>query len=196
LADLQEVTTSLAYAAPPAQLPGALRERILEQARAERANVVPFPRRRSRTTWALAAAASVAAAAAIGLGIWAAILHSDLGAERSAHNRVADALALVAAPGTAHLDLSGASGSLAVGTSGRGVLVISNLPKAPSGRTYEAWVIEGSKPYPAGLFVGGGTTVVPLTRLVSPGSQVAVTVERAAGAAMPTGTPLFSAKLS
>jgi anti-sigma-K factor RskA len=196
LTDLQEVTASLAYAAPPAPLPGALRARILDQARAERTNVIPFPSRRSRTTWALAAAASVAAAAAIGLGIWAAILNNDLGAERSARSRAAEAIALVGAPGTAHVDLSGASGSLAVGTSGRAVLVISNLPQAPPGRTYEAWVIEGSKPSPAGLFLGGGTTVVPLTRLVNPGSQVAVTVERAAGAAMPTGTPLFSARLS
>jgi anti-sigma factor RsiW len=196
LADLQGVTASLAYAAPAAAPPDALRGRILEQARAERSNVIPFPRRRSRATWTLAAAASVAAAAAIGLGIWAAILHNDLGAEHSARARDAAALAIAAAPGTTHVDLSGASGTLAVGPSGRAVLVISKLDKAPPGRTYEAWVIQGSTPAPAGLFAGGGTAVVPLTRPVPPGSQVAVTVERAAGARTPTSTPILSAQLS
>ncbi len=193
LAELQGTTALLAYAAPSEPAPAALRGRILEQARAERSNVIPFPRARRRTTWAFGAAAAVAAAAAIGLGIWAAVLHNDLGAERSAHNRAADALAIVAAPGTSHVDLAGANGTLAVGQSGRAVLVISDLKKAPAGKTYEAWVIRGSKPSPAGLFGGGGSTVVPLSRLVQPGSVVAVTVERNGGVDMPTQTPFISA---
>ena len=57
-------------------------------------------------------------------------------------------------------------------------------------------MIEGSKPSPAGLFKGGGTAVVPLSRLVRPGSVVAVTVERKQGADMPSGNPILSAKLS
>jgi anti-sigma-K factor RskA len=194
LAELQEATGALAYAAPPAPAPpAALRGRILEQAHAERSKVIQFPRTRRRTTWVLGAAAAVAAAAAIGLGIWAAVLHSDLGAERSAHERTADALAIVAAPGTRHIELTGANGSLAVGRSRRGVLVITDLRKAPSGKTYEAWVIQGTKPSPAGLFRGGGDTVVPLSRLVAPGSVVAVTVERHGGVDMPTQTPIISA---
>ena len=195
LGELQEATTALAYAAPPppAAAPAALRGRILEQARAERSRVVQFPRARQRTTWVLGAAAAVAAVAAIGLGIWAALLHSDLASERSAHERTAEALAIVAAPGTRHVDLTGANGSLAVARSGRGVLVITDLRRAPSGKTYEAWVIEGSKPSRAGLFTGGGDTVVPLSRLVAPGSVVAVTVERNGGVDMPTQTPIISA---
>src|SRR5215204_2755329 len=146
LAELQEVTSALAYGAPTAPAPAGLRGRILEQARAERSNVIPFPGTRRRTTWVLGAAAAAAAAVALGLGIWAAILNNDLGAERSAHNRIEEALAIVAAPGTTHVDLSGANGSLAVAPSGRGVLVISGLKKAPADKTYEAWVIQGSKP--------------------------------------------------
>jgi anti-sigma-K factor RskA len=198
LADLHEATSSLAYATPPVAAPEALRGRILEQARAERSNVIPFPQRRNRTNWVLAAAASIAAAAAIGLGIWAAMLNSDLGAEQAARQRLNDALALVAAPGTDHVDLSGGNGSLAVGPTGRGVLVIPRLPKAPAGRTYEAWVIKGTKASPAGLFLGSGsgTTVVPLTRPVDPGSVVAVTVEPRKGSAQPTQQPFITAKLS
>lgn len=194
LAGLQEATSQLAYAAPPVAVPAALRDRILEQARAERSNVISFPHARRRTTWVLGAAAAVAAAVAIGLGIWAAMLHSDLGTERSANNRLADAIAVIGAPGTAHVDLTGANGSLAVGQSGRGVLVISDLKKAPTGKTYEAWVIRGTKPSPAGTFRGGGNTIVPLSRLVQPGSVVAVTVERKGGVDMPTTTPFISAK--
>ena len=200
LADLQEVTAVLAYAAPPAAAAPALRGRILEQARAERSNVIPFPRAqaqpRRRTTWILGAAAAAAAAVAIGLGIWAATLHNDLGAERSAHSRLEQALAIAASPDSAHVDLTGANGSLAVAPSGRGVLVIPDLGKAPAGKTYEAWVIRGSKPSPAGLFRGGGSTVVPLSRRVPPGSVVAVTVEPKGGMPMPTTTPFITAKLS
>jgi anti-sigma-K factor RskA len=196
LAELQEVTSVLAYAVPPAPAPPALRDRILEQARAERSKVIEFPHARRRTTWALGAAAAMAAAVAIGLGSWAAVLHSDLGSERSAQQRMADALAIVAAPGTAHVDLTGANGSLAVARSGRAVLVIPDLRKAPTGKTYEAWVIQGSKPSPAGLFAGGENTVVPLSRLVAPGSVVAVTVERTGGVDMPTQTPIISAHTS
>jgi len=196
LAELQEVTSALAYGAPAARAPVTLRARILDQARAERLNVIPFPQKRSRTTWALGAAAAVAAAAAIGLGIWAAMLHSDLGTERSAHSRIEDAIAIVASPESRHVDLSGASGTLAVAPSGRGVLVISDLKKPPPGKTYEAWVIHGSRPFPAGLFRGGETTVVPLPRLVRPGSVVAVTVEPKGGVKMPTQMPFISAQLT
>jgi anti-sigma-K factor RskA len=200
LADLQEVTAVLAYAAPPATAAPALRGRILEQARAERSNVIPFARAqaqpRRRMTWILGAAAAAAAAVAIGLGIWAATLHSDLNAERAAHSRLAQALAIAASPGSTHVDLTGANGSLAVAPSGRGVLVIPDLGKAPAGKTYEAWVIRGSKPSPAGLFRGGGSTVVPLSRRVPPGSVVAVTVEPKGGMPMPTTTPFITAKLS
>jgi anti-sigma factor RsiW len=196
LAELQEATSRLAYAVPPVAAPAGLRARILDQARTERSNVIPLPQARRRTTWVLGAATAIAASVAIGLGIWAAILHNDLGAERSAHNRVADALAIVAAPGTAHVDLTGANGSLAVGQSGEAVLVIPDLKKAPAGRTYEAWVIRGTKPSPAGLFEGGRSTIVPLSRLVRPGSVVAVTIEPDGGVAQPSGSPILSARAS
>src|SRR5437870_12166280 len=70
LALLREPVTALAYAADGPAPPAALRERILDGARAEpRAPVIPLRRR----SWALPAVGAVAAAAAclaIGLGIW------------------------------------------------------------------------------------------------------------------------------
>ena len=71
-----QVSGSLARAAGGPAPPAALRERILEQARSERTNVVPLPRR--FTPRAFSAVAAVAAVAAIGLGIWATSLSRDL----------------------------------------------------------------------------------------------------------------------
>ena len=39
--------------------------------------------------------------------------------------------------------LEGASGSLLVANDGQGVLVVCGLDKAPSTKTYQAWVIAG-----------------------------------------------------
>jgi anti-sigma-K factor RskA len=63
---------------------------------------------------------------------------------------------------------------------------VSGFDTAPTGKTYELWVIEGKTPRPAGLFAGGEKQVVTLTRPAPDGSTVAVTLERAGGATTPT----------
>jgi hypothetical protein len=115
----------------------------------------------------------VAACAAIGLGIWAASLHSRLGSRPEA------------------IGLEGARGSLILTESGDGTLVLDSLAAAPTGKTYEAWVIEAGMPRRAGLFSGGGHIAFVLTRKVPDGAVVAVTLEDAPGAEAPTGKPLF-----
>src|SRR5438105_14664349 len=69
LTELRNATTGLAFAVEGPAPPAALRDRILDRARAEqRGKVISLPRRR----WTLPAVAAVAAAAtvvAIGLGI-------------------------------------------------------------------------------------------------------------------------------
>src|ERR671936_2499848 len=81
LASLTEAATSLAYGVESPLPPPGLRDRILEQARSERPNVVPL--RPAWRSWT-AAAAAVAACAAIGLGIWAVTLSRSLDRTRSA----------------------------------------------------------------------------------------------------------------
>ena len=77
---------------------------------------------------------------------------------------------------------------------GRAALALS-LPKAPSGKTYEAWVVQGKSARPAGLFEGGdGTTAILLSRRVPTNSIVAVTVEKDGGVRAPTGTPILTAR--
>jgi anti-sigma-K factor RskA len=76
------------------------------------------------------------------------------------------------------------------------VLVVSKLPSAPAGMTYEAWVIpRGGTPQPAGMFNGsGGTAMVHLAMKVPRGAMVAATIEHAGGASAPTSTPIMSAQ--
>jgi anti-sigma factor RsiW len=77
---------------------------------------------------------------------------------------------------------------------GHATLNISGLSAAPSGKTYEAWVIPASgKAQPAGLFAGGAPATVHLTGTVPPHATVAVTVERAGGVQHPTTEPIYSA---
>jgi anti-sigma factor RsiW len=190
LAGLRETAASLAYAneAPPP--PAQLRDRILESARAERTNVVPFPRRYA--TPVLGAAAAIAAVVALGLGIWNVSLSRSLDDERSAGRATERALAIVADANAAERALSGADGSLVVARSGSAALVICGLDAAPSGKTYEAWVLADGGASRAGLFEGGrDCTAVRLTRSVPGGAGVAVTIERDGGVEQPSETPFI-----
>jgi anti-sigma-K factor RskA len=173
VASLREVTTALAHNVDTPEPPAALRARLLQSVRAEQPKVVEFRPRR----WSLPLAAGFAAAAAcaaVGLGLWAAALQGRL-------NDRAETVAL-----------TGARGSLVVSPAGEGVLVVSRLAPAPTGKTYEAWVIEDGRASPAGLFDGTGRrTAIALTRLIPDGAIVAVTLEDDGGVKQPTGQPLF-----
>jgi anti-sigma factor RsiW len=193
LAAFQETATALAFAAPPASPPPALRERILEQAGSERPNVVPLPPR--WTFRAATAVAATAAAAAVGVGVWAAGLSSSLSDERAARDRLEEATAILAQRDAERIPVEGADGALVVAPSGEAALLLTGLNPAPAGRTYEAWVIADGKPRPAGLFgVREETTVVALERPVPAGATVAVTLEPEGGVEEPTGEPLVTAE--
>jgi anti-sigma-K factor RskA len=190
LALLREPVAALAYAAEGPVPPAELRDRIIEGARAEpRAAVIKLPRR----NWALGIAATVAAAAAvlaIGLGLWANSLSNSLDRERGATS----ALDKLLENGTAK-PLVGAKGSLIVNRNGRAAIRVCGLAGAPSSKTYQAWVITGNSPKPAGLFRGGsGCRTVFLTQPVPNKATVAATLERAGGASSPTLPILFRAE--
>jgi anti-sigma-K factor RskA len=174
VASFQETASALAHQVDMPPPPPSLRERILEQVRRERSNVVPL-----RPRWvfpATATVAAVAACAAIGLGIWAATLNNRLGERPEA------------------VQLTGAIGSLIVSRGNEGTLVVKDLPPPPIGKTYEAWVIQGEKPLPAGTFSGGNRVAFVLTRKVPDGAIVAVTLEPAGGVEKPTTNPLFKSE--
>src|SRR5262249_23424085 len=77
-------------------------------------------------------------------------------------------------------------------------LVLPSLPKAPSGKTYEAWFLDDKgKPTPAGTFSGGGTTIFALQGDPGQAAQVAVSVEKSGGERVaPKGPIVLQAKLA
>jgi len=179
LASLREATAALAYGAVGPAPPPELKERILAEAAAERPNVVSLPQRRSWTA-PLAAAAAVAAAVAVGVGVYAATRPAST-----------DPLASVLAQPGAKLVPMGDRGALAVAPDGTAAIALT-VPRAPAGKTYEAWVIRDGAAQRAGLF--SGATVLRIDRPVKPGSVVAVTLERAGGVDAPTSKPLAATK--
>jgi anti-sigma-K factor RskA len=191
LSDLRETAATLAYAVAAPEPSAGLRDRILAQAVAERPNVVPLRPRWRSVPGVLAAAA---ACAALGFGLWSASLSRSLEREREANDEFARAAAILADPAAKRVALSGDYGTLVVRNTGQAALVMRRLPKAPAGKTYEAWVIEGGKPRPAGLFEGGsGPQAVVLDESVPEGAQVAATIEEAGGVDAPRGDAIFSA---
>jgi anti-sigma-K factor RskA len=192
LASLHDAAAALAHDVYAPAPPAELRDRVLRQVRRERTNVV---RLRPRWQWPVAGVAAVAAGAAIGFGIWAFSESSSLDRERAARRADAQALAIVAAPGSIRFPLYGATGALVVARSGEAALVVSGLRPAPAGKTYEVWVVRGGPPQPAGIFAGGsGRLVVALKRAVPHGARVAVSIERAGGSEKLTGSMLFGAQ--
>lgn len=179
LAGLREAAAALAYAAPPAAPPPELRERILAEARKERSNVVPIRRERLP----LAAVGAVAVAAVAALAIW-------VGLPSGNKDQFASVLSK---PGARFVPMGG-RGGVAVAPDGSAALALA-LPRAPAGKTYEAWVIRGGNARPAGLFPGrSGASIVKLSRPVGKAAVVAVTLERAGGVSKPTTKPLAASR--
>ena len=194
LASFWQTTEALAVAASGPAPSAALRERILTDVRAEPPqSVVPLETRRRRTVPVLGAVAAVAAVVALALGFWGSRLSGDLDETRAALARERAASAIVADPGVRTVDLATGNGRLVVDADGRAALVLTNLGPAPSGKTYQAWVIEDDNPIPAGVFPGQeGFDVVLVDGDVADGEVVAVTVENAGGAETPSMPPLVT----
>ena len=180
LAGLREAAVSLAYGASRPQPPPELKDRILAQARSERENVTPVARRRRNWTAPVAAAAAIAAAVAVAVFV-----------TRPTESPIAQVLSK---PGSRLVSM-GSVGAVAVAPNGDAALAVS-VPQAPSGKTYEAWVIRDGQAQRAGLFDGGSdTSVVKIARSVKPGSTVAITVERSGGVDQPTQQPIAAGEV-
>ena len=179
---LRDAASSLAFAVAGPPPPAELRARILDAARAEGQNVVPFRPRRSFAVSVAAAVAVAASAAAVALGVWGASLDRSLSHERATVGILTD-------PAARHLPLQGAPGQLVIAPTGDAVLSV-NLPTLPKGKTYEAWVANPLVRR-AGVFSGRTTR---LRLRVQPGSRVMVSVEAEGGVDVPTTPPVFTAR--
>ena len=183
VASFREAVTGLAFAAAGPPPPAELRELVLAAVRAEPQNVVRLSSRRSIAVSVAAAIAVAATAAAVAVGVWAESVHRSLQQERAVARVLGD-------PQARRISVQGATGSLIVASGGRAALAVA-LPTPPSGKTYEAWVID-SRVHPAGLFAGRTALLdVPVGR----GAVVKVTLEPAGGVPAPTTPPLLSARV-
>lgn len=190
LASFWEVAGALAVAADSAAPSPELRDRILADVRAEKQTVVSLDSRR-RVSPVLAAITAMAAAVAIGLGIYAVSLNSDLDSTRSALTAQENATALLADSSATSVALQSGTGRLVVGSDGKAVLVLNDLPPAPAGKTYQAWIVDDQTPVSAGTFEStSDRAVVPIPQVVPDGAVVAVTLEESGGASSPTLPPL------
>jgi Anti-sigma-K factor rskA len=209
--EVDEAPRSVAVAEPPAPeavLPPPLPKDVLETPAATPTReqhepmASPAPKRRGRLIGA--GLLIVAALAAAALAAWSLDVFDGSDDEPSASapalsalvERQAKAISIMAQPGATRLPVVGAEESLllVVGMEGDAVLIVSRLDRAPTGQTYEIWVISGNTPRPAGLFQGGRDAVVPLTRVVPKGATVALTLEPVGGSPGPTSDPLYAVK--
>jgi anti-sigma-K factor RskA len=208
VAELKEVVSLLAFAAPAATPPASLRDRVLreaEQVRPIAAAHKPNGKRLGILFPYLALAASITAAVVLG---------GRYIAERDAHASLAavsDSLrqalrsrdviigALLAPEvETVKLSTTGTPPSARMywnRTSGQVILAAFQLPPAPAGRTYQLWgIAKGSAPVSLGTFntlpSGEGRHIG-----TAPGSLTiavgAVTEEPAGGSPQPTSTPFL-----
>jgi anti-sigma factor RsiW len=181
LRGLREAAAGIGFVATGPSPPAALRERVLERVRAEPINVTVIRSRRPSFAVSIAAAVAVAAtAAAVALGVWAATLHHSLSHEQAA-------VSVLGNPHSRRVPVQGVAGSLVVAPSGKAALAV-DLPAPPTGKTYEAWVIDGGV-HRDRLFDGAPTL---LERRVTLGTTVKVTLETAGGVDAPTTVPLLS----
>jgi hypothetical protein len=133
-------------------------------------------------------------AAAIALAVWATSVSNKLDRER-VHASDQERVAAILAARDSHPYGVPNGGLLAVTPSGEAALVLTRLPPARKGMTYEAWVAENGKPRPAGTFdAGRDVTAVPLERPVPHGATVLVTQEKDGGTALPQHVPLITVK--
>ncbi|HME10005.1 MAG TPA: anti-sigma factor [Bryobacteraceae bacterium] len=119
--------------------------------------------------------------------------------------QVRSALTLLNLPNTREVVFGGATaqpprGRVFVNRQQGVLLLASNLPPAPSGKTYELWLIpRGGNPVPSGLFqsdIAGNALFVRSGPVQANTAAVAVSLEPETGSTAPTTTPVIVASVT
>jgi anti-sigma-K factor RskA len=152
----------------------------------------PESARPQRWGWArpvLAVAAAVLLVATAGLGVFTARLQDRVEEMQAMRDQVASVLA---APDVLtvneRLPSGGSATVVASADRGEALFVVSGLPPAPDGRTYQLWLIGPDGPRSSGLFDVGadGDVVRALSGDVRGSKALGLTVEPAGGSPRPT----------
>ena len=212
VSESRTVVAQLAYLAPDAEPPAALRRRVLEAVRPQRRNPIPV--------WAWAAAA-VFVMGAVFTAIETRQLQRELAAlneqleqqrarsqELEAQKRSYEQLRVIVSDPTRELSLKPAPAAKelpairAYWKEGTGVvLVADNVPAPPVGRTFQLWVIPKSgSPASGGIFrpdrAGKLLVIAPTNFNLADAQALAITEEPAGGRPQPTSAPPWVGPLS
>jgi anti-sigma-K factor RskA len=200
----RQFVASLSALADDAAPSPRLRRRILASVGGERRG---FP---WAAAWAAVAALSLFAAIYTGVGERSAReqlaqLQEESSRQSTQLARLNDAFAILNGPETVEASFGQGQpqpprGKVFVSPAQGVLLIASNLPPAPSGKTYEMWVIpKAGNPVAAGLFQAESDGTAMHVRRgavdVNTTGAVAVTLENEGGAAQPTSQPLIVAGL-
>ena len=201
-----EVAAALAHAAPAAEPPGTLRDRVLAEARRVRPIGAGMRTgRRLVLPWLAAAALLLAVGGAVATWRLTARVHDlerGLAARDSVHAADSVALALLTGPDVNVVSLVGtnrAPSARIVWNHARNRFVVFafDLPAAPAGRTYQLWAItKGHAPLSMGTFntdaQGRARVVLTVAREIAALGFVdncGLTEEPSGGSPQPTETP-------
>ena len=223
IASLGGVTPALASLAEPVGAPAALKRRVLEAYAADVPGLVrdaplgmtavddapspsapatpaePPARRRQAPNWMGWAAAAIAIVLLAVLSAYGLNLRQQADQANQRAEQIAAAVAAMTAPGSQVAILhgtgtaAGVNGFAAFPASGGGYVVMTDVPHAPNGMTYQAWYIVDKQATSAGVMtVGPDGNVVASGMEPLPGTQaVAFTLEPDGGSDQPTSQPII-----
>src|SRR5438093_12918999 len=169
-------------------VPDGLRTKIVERARREgvprRAPSAPFFDLFRRPA-PLAIPVALALLLLVSLAAYAGA-RRDADRYGSALSGIAGARVVALAPTG---EVAGVRGSLVIPANGAAPYLILDLPAAPSGKTWEAWVLRGETPLAAGITNDRGVTTLLLTAPLTTGDGVAVSLGISGGGDDVSGIP-------
>jgi anti-sigma factor RsiW len=208
------VAPALASLADPVDAPSSLKDKVMADYRAgaaagvaapvvvRRAPTPVIPLRPARPSWLGWAAAAAAVLLIAVLGGWGYVNQSRADAEGHRAQVLAQAIDIMSAPGSSialmrgTASAAGASGFAALSANGTGYLVLTDLPAAPAGQTYQAWYISIGGPSSAGLVsVDRDGFAVMALPFQNGADLVALTLEPAGGSPQPTSDPIVAGEL-
>ena len=193
---LADVASSLAYAAPPEELPHGFADRVIDLVHEERSVPVRVPAGRAPRWRVLEALSFAALVIVVGVLSFALV---DARRDVAYEGRVVGAL-LDSDQG---LKLEGSGGRAAVvPAGGEALFVAQGLQDVPSDRVYQLWLMHGDCAggegsdctiVSAGTFEGrDGLALVRTSQPLDGFENAAVTVEPKGGSDAPTTTPVIS----
>src|SRR5438093_1376206 len=174
-------------------VPDGVRSKIVERARREGA-----PRRAPSSSFFDLFRRPAPLAIPVALAVLLLVSLAAYAGARRDSDRYASALSGIAGARVVALaptgEVAGVRGSLVIPTNGAAPYLILDLPAAPSGKTWEAWVLRGETPLAAGITNDRGVTTLLLTAPLTTGDGVAVTLEPSGGVDRVTGNPVLAGK--